>query len=421
MINEKLTTHPSRDFCQMKKITGKFFVLFLCCCLVLTPGLHAQWLWNAEKMSTIKTRLQTPAYAAAYRLLCAQADAAINTPAYSVTQKKAIAPSGNKHDYVSLSRYWWPDPHSSNGLPYVFKDGQSNPELERYDRNTLGDMCAAVHTLSLAYFYSGEEKYAQKAVSLLGTWFLDEKTRMNPNLEYSQFIPGRDNSKGRPEGLIDSYSFVGMLSSVELIKGSAGYTPAVEQGLKQWFGDFAKWLQASGQGQKEKAAKNNHATAYDAQLLTYLLFSGDEQGGRKIIDEFPVKRIFAQIEPDGKQPNELWRTLAYHYSEYNLSHILEVCATAQKLGIDLLHKKSADGRSIFKAMDYLASFLGKGVESWPYKQISGWEAKQQSVCEDMVRILAMDPAQTRYRTLVGKYARHDLSDRNRLLYGAGDQ
>ncbi|MCD2424790.1 alginate lyase family protein [Niabella pedocola] len=420
MINEKLTDRPLPRTRRIRKTAGKYMIAFWCIFLVITPGLHAQWLWDAEKMHTIKKQLHTSAYAKAYRLLLSQADEAINTPAYSVTQKKGVAPSGSKHDYVSLSRYWWPDPHTSNGLPYVFKDGQSNPELNRYDRNTLGDMCAAVHTLSLAYFYSGAEKYAQKAVSLLRTWFLDASTRMNPNLEYSQFIPGRDRSKGRPEGLIDSYSFVGMLSSVALLKGSEGYTAQMAQGLKQWFGDFAKWLQTSEQGQKEQAAKNNHATAYDAQLITYLLFSGDEAAGRQLIDAFPGKRIFAQIEPDGKQPNELWRTLAYHYSEYNLSHILDVCATAQKLGVDLLHATSADGRSIFKAVDYLASFLGKGVERWPYKQISGWEAKQQSVCEDMVRILAMDPAQTRYRTLIGKYARQDFSDRNRLLYGAYD-
>jgi len=316
-----------------------------------------------------------------------------------------------------LSRYWWPNPDTKNGLPYIYKDGQSNPELENYDRNVLGDMCNVVNTLSLAYFYTGEEKYAKKATEMLNTWFIDPKTKMNPNLEYSQFIPGRDNSKGRPEGLIDSYSFVEMLNSIQLLKTSPSFTSADEDLLKKWFRDFSKWLQTSKQGIAENNAKNNHATAYDAQMITYLLFSGDEIGAKKIIEAFPKKRIFAQIEPNGTQPNELWRTLAYHYSWYNLNHMLDVCAVADKLGIDLLGVTSSDGRSIYKATDYLVSFLGKDVSAWPYKQISGWENKQQDVCYSLMRILNMNPAADKYETAIQQYAKFKNTDRWRLLYG----
>ncbi len=399
----------------MRKICWIFLLL-----LASKTGLQAQWLWDGKKMQVIKSRLTSLTYASAYSALMVQANRDLNRNNYSVIQKKGVAPSGDKHDYVSLSRYWWPNPNTTNRLPYIYKDGQSNPELERYDRNTLGDMCAAVKTLSLAYFYSGDNKYAQKAVGFLRAWFLDKTTLMNPNLEYSQFIPGKDNSKGRPEGLIDSYSFVEMLNSIQLLKSSASYTKQDEAGLKQWFGSFARWMQESKQGKQENAAKNNHATAYDSQMIHYLMFSGNERAAREIIDSFAEKRIFAQIEPDGRQPNELWRTLAYHYSQYNLSHMLDVCAVAKKLGIDLLSKQSADGRSIYTAMDYLVSFLGKPISSWPYKQISGWEPKQQDVCKDLIRILDMDPSREQYAGLFQQYAKQDIADRWRLLYGADD-
>lgn len=401
--------------------TGHKKTITTCLILLLISAirydLEAQWLWDVQKMHTIKSQLTSYAYATAYKTLISEADSALHRNAYSVTQKEGIAPSGDKHDYVSLSRYWWPNPDTSDRLPYIYKDGQSNPELNRYDRNTLGNMCAAVNTLSLAYFYSEEEKYARKAVELLRTWFLDKETRMNPHLEYAQFIPGRNNSKGRPEGLIDSYSFVDMLNSIQLLNGSPHYTPQDQEALKQWFTDFATWFRVSEQGKIEKAAKNNHSTAYDSQLISYYLFAGDEQAARAIIRDFPGKRIFAQIEPDGKQPNELWRTLAYHYSQYNLSHMIDVCAMAKRLGIDLLNRESADGRSVYKAMDYLTSFLGKGVSSWPYKQISGWEGELQDVCADLVRILDIDPTRHVYRDLLRKYAIKDMSDRWRLLYG----
>jgi unsaturated chondroitin disaccharide hydrolase len=416
----KLIRHPN----MLRKIfmQSRFCFGFPRCIVILffstlTMNVQGQWLWDVTRMHQIKEQLTSLNYTAAYQRLLRQADRAMVKPIYSVTQKEGIAPSGDRHDYVSLSRYWWPNPKTANKLPYIYQDGRSNPELEQYDRNRLGDMCAAVNTLSLAYFYSGEEKYAEKAVIQLRGWFMDTDTRMNPNLNYSQFIPGRNGSKGRPEGLIDSYSFVSMLSSIQLLQGSRSYTKQDEIGLKQWFGKFAHWLQTSEQGQAENLAKNNHATAYDVQLATYLLFAGDVEAARKIVHDFPKKRIFAQIEPDGTQPNELWRTLSYHYSEYNLSHMLDMCATAKSIGIDLLHAESADGRSIGKAMDYLASFLGKRVKSWPYEQISGWEAKQQDLCLDLIRMLALDASKTQYRALYRQYAAEDITDRWRLLYG----
>ena len=52
---------------------------------------------------------------------------------------KPKAPSAiDKHDYVSLAPYWWPDPDKPDGLPYIHKDGQTNPEHNQYDRPLLG-------------------------------------------------------------------------------------------------------------------------------------------------------------------------------------------------------------------------------------------------------------------------------------------
>jgi len=397
----------------------KVYVILLTL-LVIPFSINAQYLWDINTLKKIKADINSLAYSSSYKLLLKQADQQLSEGTYSVTYKKTIAPSGNKHDYVSLSRYWWPNPETETGIPYIFKDGQSNPELNQYDRNPLGRMCNAVNTLSLAYFYSNDERYAAKATELLRIWFLNKETKMNPHLEYSQFIPGKDNSKGRPEGLIDSYSFVAMLSSIQLLKGSESYTNKDEKELKEWFASFAKWLQTSEQGKKEDAAKNNHATAYDSQLATYLLFSGKIKEAGKVIDAFPEKRIFTQIEPDGKQPHELWRTLAFHYSEYNLSHMIDLFATAKKLDRELYKMESADGRNFYKAIDYLISFLGKDVSEWPYKQISGWDAKQQDLCLDLYRIVNLDPSRTAYLNLYKKYGKQNIADRNRLLYGAED-
>src|ERR1700741_327346 len=66
----------------------------------------------------------SPAVAA----LIKQADDALRTGPFSVMEKKLTPPSGDKHDYMSVGPYWWPDPSKPNGLPYIRKDGQVNPE-----------------------------------------------------------------------------------------------------------------------------------------------------------------------------------------------------------------------------------------------------------------------------------------------------
>src|SRR5690606_36838610 len=100
--------------------TGRIFLMLLMV-LVVSDGLQAQWLWDADKMKKIKGQLALPAYKAAYQRLIRHADHELSQDIYSVTQKEGVAPSGDKHDYVSLSRYWWPNPDTPSGLPYVYK------------------------------------------------------------------------------------------------------------------------------------------------------------------------------------------------------------------------------------------------------------------------------------------------------------
>lgn len=396
----------------MKKVY-LFCLSFLCFSLCA----HAQWLWNINKMTEIKDRIHTPVYSDAYRSLIQDADSKLTLSPYSVTFKEGLAPSGNAHDYVSLSRYVWPDPSTPDGLPYIHRDGESNPELEKYDRNPLGDMATAVTTLSLAYFYSGNEDYAKKAVEFLKVWFLNKDTKMNPHLEYAQFVPGVNNNKGRSFGLIDTYSFVDMLNGVKLLESSPVYTDTDKKALQDWFKTFSEWWQTSEQGIKENNSKNNHGLAYDVQLVIYSLFSGDNETAMTVINKFPDTRLYPQIEPDGKQPLELRRTLAFYYSEYNIRHIIDMFAIAKNLGIELYNVESEDGRSFYKAVDFLTPYLGKDVSDWPYKQISGWDDALQNFCEDLYRIVSIDPTKTNYFNLYKTYSNRHSSNRNILLYG----
>lgn len=56
--------------------------------------------------------------------------------------KTLVAASGNKHDYYSFPPYWWPNPDTQDGLPYIRKDGQTNPDAnsDATDKNRLVKM-----------------------------------------------------------------------------------------------------------------------------------------------------------------------------------------------------------------------------------------------------------------------------------------
>lgn len=396
-------------------IAKKFFPL-LASMLLLASVADAQSIWDREHLEHVRESLDMPFYASAYDRLITEADALLGAEPLSVMMKFKAPASGNMHDYLSQARYYWPDLSSPDGLPYINRDGVTNPEIDRLDRNRLGETASRVTTLALAWYFSGDEKYAGKAAELLRVWFLDKGTRMNPNLEYAQIVPGENGDKGRCYGVLDSYSFVEMLDAVTLLEESSSFTAKDSRQLKQWFGKLLDWILSSPQGQEESRQANNHSVAYDAQVMAFALYTGRTALAEELARSIPEKRVFAQIEPDGSQPHELVRTLAFGYSQYNLSHLIDIFRMARKSGIVIDDAVSDDGRSFYKAVDFLLPYVGKEVGEWPYAQISAWDEKQQEFCRDLYRAWLLKPERTDYLKVYKANRVADFGDRFNLLY-----
>ena len=172
----------------------------------------------------------------------------------------------------------------------------------------------------------------------------------------------------------------------------------------------------SEHGIEEGRQLNNHATAYDVQVIAYAAYVGD----KKVIDEylsrFYEQRMLKQIEPDGRQPHELRRTLAFGYSQYNLTHILDVFQIARHAGYQIKGLPLLE-----KAADFLAQYLGKRVEEWPYQQISEWDYKQNELAKDLYRLSLLDPQRTDYLKLSKANIVKRFGDRFFLLYYTPDE
>ncbi len=284
---------------------------------------------------------------------------------YSVIDKQQVPPSGDKHDYMSQAPYWWPDPAKPNGLPYIRRDGERNPELNKIsDAAAMNDMVSDAETLAVAYYFTADERYAKHAAALIRTWFLDAKTRQNPNLNFAQGIPGI--SAGRGIGLIETRDLYRVIDASILIENSPSWAASDLTGLKQWFADFLKWMTTSPLGIDEADERNNHGTYYDVQILAYAIYTGQKDLARKQLN-VSRSRIKSQIEPDGRQPHELARTLSWNYTNMNLYGFFMIARLAENVGEDLWNFE-ADGRGVRRAFEWTLPFV-REEKKWTYQQI----------------------------------------------------
>ncbi len=333
-----------------------------------TQGEPPTILIDGARLAKIKSRIAKgdPQFKPALDALISKADAALDDGPYTVTDKEKVAPSGDEHDYASYSRYWWPDPGKADGLPYIRRDGETNPasqSLKESDRQRIEKVGIHTEALGLAYYLTGEEKYARKAAEILRVWFLDPATRMNPNMNHAQCRLGHNT--GTKSGVLDGRMMTRGLEGSLLITGSSALSDTEREELKAWVGEYLQWLKTGKLALEEAAATNNHGCFFDAQTMYFALYSGNKEDAQKLAQQAIQKRILAQIRPDGSQPEELARTRPNFYSNYNLHAMFVIANLAEKVGVDVWN--AGDGR-LRAALDYLAPYADPS-KPWPHKSI----------------------------------------------------
>ncbi|RIB16938.1 alginate lyase domain-containing protein, partial [Gigaspora rosea] len=292
---------------------------------------------------------------------------------YSITLKTQFAPSNDPHDYLSLARYYWPNPKTENGLPYIVRDGYSNPEIWTVeDYILLRKLMAEIQHLGFGYLFTKNDTYVKKAIHRINEWFLNPKTKMNPNLNYASLAKG--SKLGRRAGVLDfhpiyKYVLNLIIQSIPLMRSSKFWDHNIELKFKKWLTIYYDWLKNSEHGRLEHKANNNHGSFYDVQAIYILEYIGQVKEAKDFAKKALKNRVNTGILADGQQPYETARPTSWFYSTFNLHALFLLAERATHLGFNGWNYKGKNNQSIKTAVDYLLPFALNGGEGWKFKNI----------------------------------------------------
>jgi len=325
----------------------------------------------------VRLRLGDKTLHASLADLLAQAQPELAAGPWSVTNKTQLPPSNDKHDYLSYAPYWWPTQPitASNpfGCPMIQKDGQRDPLVDSVpDHQSEIAAFADIYNLTLAWYYTGDKRYADRAELDIRTWFTNPATAQNPTLAFAQGIPCMFT--GRGIGIIEfSYALTEVVDSTAILdNGAPGWTRADHAAVQKWDAAFLTWLRTSSNGAQEDAQTNNHGSFYDMMSAALALYTGQRALAKSIVVGAETNRIAKQVLATGQQPLETARTLSYHYSNFNLIALTRLAQIGQHVGVDVWHYVAPDGGSIFKAVDFMipAATQGNLPSVWPYQDLT---------------------------------------------------
>ena len=311
--------------------------------------------------------------------LLASAEQALSRGPYSVIDKSTLPPSGDVHDYWHPAPYYWPNPLTPSGRPYISRDGRRvpgtrlyEPESDKYDRTRLQRLFDDTFILTMAWHYHGDRRFAHHAAELVRTWFLQPGTAMNPRLAYAQVRPGHNNDLGSSSGIIEMKDLYYFLDAVRILQCAGVFTSREQLALQKWFREYLNWLRTSPQGQKERSSSNNHGVYYDLQVASVAAFVGEALIVRDTFRDSRF-RIVHHFNAQGWQPEEMKRTMTAHYCCFNLQGWIHLAKLAEACGEDLWGFTGDDGRGIRTGLLWLLSHLG---QEWPYEQIETFDQQR---------------------------------------------
>ncbi|KAG8872918.1 hypothetical protein FRB97_007258 [Tulasnella sp. 331] len=287
---------------------------------------------------------------------------------WSVMNKTVLAPSNDPHDYLSWAPYYIANcsnvQNTTELTPqqiwtecdYQNEDGVFSPDVRLVnDTGHFQALADAVFYNTLAYKITGNDSYANIATWFIDTWFVNNDTYMNPNLEYAQVVRGANGSgNGTHFGVLDLHDMTKIASAVIVLRSlqAATWTSTLDQAFTAWCTEYVQWLTTSSLGLGELASTNNHGTFAFTQVAAIQAMLNDTTAAQATINQYLNGIYQNQIIANGDQPLESARTRPYHYRAYNAAAVITIHRIAEYMGVDTWNTSTAAGANIQTAIDF---------------------------------------------------------------------
>ena len=297
----------------------------------------------------------------------------------TVTNTICERSAGNFHDFYSEGDYWWPDTQNPEG-PYIRKDGMTNPDNFTAHREALIRLSQISGALASAYILTEDRIYADELVIHLRAWFIDEKTKMNPNLLFAQAVKGV--ATGRGIGIIDTIHLIEVTKAIQAIETSSALSKADLTTIQSWFTSYLHWLTTHEYGIAERDNGNNHSVCWTMQVAAFADFINDKATMDFCRAFYKNTLLPNQMAANGSFPLELQRTKPYGYSIFNLDAMANLCQILSTKEENMFAFTTPDGKNMALGLQFLSPYIQDKTQ-WPYQQDvmywDQWPVRQSSL------------------------------------------
>jgi len=297
------------------------------------------------------------------RILAAAAHYLTQAPKPIIAFPASRSP-GTPHDYYSEAEDYWPD-DAKPEAPYVVRE-TTNPEAFTAHRDALVELGICVPVLTAAFVLTKEERYVTQAVAHLRAWFIDDATRMTPNILYGQTI--RNAKAGRPEGVVEAVHLAEVVQSIPFLATSEAFPAADQTAVHRWFEDYFQWMNSSRLAGLARDTKDHLGASWllQAAAIAHLTEAKDDAPLTTLRHQYKSSSIRAQIRADGFFPHELSTANPYRNTLFTLDMFAGICVLLSNRFESVWDYELQDGPGMRTVIARLyPCILDRGV--WPYR------------------------------------------------------
>ena len=195
-----------------------------------------------------------------------------------------------------------------------------NPARFVANQTALNAMCDAVFTLGAASFLLDNAGLRQARRPLIHTWFLNPKTRMNPDLDYAQSVPGVNN--GRGAGVVDGRVFVRAIQGMEFLAQTGDWDAKDQAAVHKWFEEYLHWLTHQQERHRREEERQQSRFVVGRPGGRRGQFRGNKPRRSNGLQFYRDHLLPRQIMPDGSAPREEMRARSLRLSSFNSGGVL---------------------------------------------------------------------------------------------------